>query len=69
MKKRVTEIKNQQQLLYEELEEIQQKCKHSRVNQKDSGNTGNYDPTADRYWTAYHCLLCDKKWIVNHFKY
>jgi len=66
MKKRVIEIKNEQQSLVEELQEIQRKCKHIRTNEKDCGNTGNYDPTADRYWTEYHCLMCDKKWIVYH---
>ncbi len=29
-------------------------------------NTGNYDPSADSYWTDHKCCLCDKRWTVFH---
>ena len=32
------------------------------VDVQHKGNTGNFDPSADSYWTEYHCKLCDKKW-------
>jgi uncharacterized lipoprotein len=25
-------------------------------------DTGNYDPSSDKYWTEFHCALCDKRW-------
>jgi hypothetical protein len=43
----------------DDIEDIQNKCKHSFVEKTYRGNTGNYD----RYWTEFYCPLCDKSWV------
>jgi len=62
----ITDLEQQITVLREKIKAIQDKCSHPKecVNEKCGGNTGNYDPTADCYWTDYHCSLCDKKWTV-----
>jgi len=43
---------------------IQGHCVHPKktVYKQTGANTGNYDPSADTYWTDYHCRICDKMW-------
>lgn len=43
----------------------QQKCKHSSFTKKHGSNTGNYDPTADCYWTECECNDCGHWWRVD----
>ena len=46
---------------------IQNDCNHPEdcVTKKHGGSTGNYDPYDDRYWTDFHCSLCDKRWTMD----
>ena len=62
MNKRVEQIKGHQEALHTELEYIQSKCKHNKATKKHRANTGNYDPSYDKYWTEFHCPICDKRW-------
>lgn len=41
---------------------IQHKCTHPDVIKEYKANTGNYDPSSDRYWINFHCPDCDKRW-------
>lgn len=49
------------------ISEIQEQCSHpeAAVTKKHGSNTGNYDPSADCYWTDFHCSLCDKRWQLD----
>lgn len=47
-----------------ELTALQELCEHPDVIIKHEGNTGNYDPSSDCYWTTYKCPDCDKYWTV-----
>jgi len=60
----VEEIKAKIKELEDQLEEIQDRCSHpaQAILAKNGSNTGNYDPSADSWWTDHHCRLCDKKW-------
>lgn len=51
--------------LYNQLEAHQKKCKHLKVVKTHGANTGNYDPSADCYWTDFDCPTCLKKWRVD----
>lgn len=51
--------------LEDELVKHQNKCKHKNATKKWGGNTGNYDPSADCYWTEFHCPTCLKRWTVD----
>lgn len=44
---------------------IQHKCTHPDVTKEYKANTGNYDPSADRYWINFHCPDCDKRWMED----
>ena len=44
---------------------VQSKCSHKKVEKKHRGDTGNYDPSNDRYWTEMYCPTCDKRWTVE----
>lgn len=61
---RVDEIKEAIKRLSNELKEIQDECSHPEacLIKEAHSNTGNYDPSCDRYWYTFHCTLCDKIW-------
>lgn len=46
------------------LNELQNACSHPKehVVTKYGANTGNYDPSADCYWTDNKCQLCGNWW-------
>ncbi len=54
--------------LYEAQKQLQALCVHPAhaVQIEHGSNTGNYDPSADSYWTDYKCCLCDKRWTEHH---
>lgn len=62
MKKSIGTIKLSILKLEAKLHGIQEACRHKRVEKKHCGDTGNYDPSNDRYWTEFKCLDCDKYW-------
>lgn len=68
MKKRIVEIDNEIELLNQEKEGIQLRCKHKKVNKKHYGDTGNFDPNDNCYWTRFHCPDCDKVWMEEGTK-
>ncbi len=37
-------------------------CTHRGAEKVHGSNTGNYDPSADCYWTDFHCRTCGKRW-------
>jgi hypothetical protein len=55
-------LKREIDTLYNELRKHQNKCKHKKAVKKHGSNTGNYDPSADCYWTDFYCPTCLKKW-------
>lgn len=57
LQKRMLELRSQ-------IKEIQEECSHpiAALDKTHKANTGNYDPSADRHWTEFHCRLCDKQW-------
>jgi hypothetical protein len=65
IKLRVEQIKLKIDSLYEELREIQDKCKHLNHSKVPNCNDGNYDPSRDRYWYDCHCYVCDKIWTED----
>lgn len=47
------------------LQALQEECKHPNAEKKYGSNTGNYDPSADCYWTDFRCHDCGKVWTVD----
>lgn len=37
-------------------------CTHRGAEKTHGSNTGNYDPSADCYWTDFHCRTCGRSW-------
>lgn len=58
-------IQRQIKELNDELIKHQDKCKHKKATKEYASNTGNYDPTADCYWTIFNCPTCLKRWSVD----
>lgn len=48
--------------LQKELAVVQATCKHVKATKKHWSDTGNYDPTQDKYYTDFECPTCLKKW-------
>ena len=47
------------------IRQFQTECLHPNVKKTHKADTGNYDPSNDRYWTEYECPDCDKRWDVD----
>lgn len=47
------------------LEMLQRVCTHPNKDVKYKSNTGNYDPSCDRYWIENKCPDCNKFWIED----
>ena len=69
MKRSVKKILEEIDALQNRLLKIQTKCEHLNATKESGGNTGNYDPSADRYWNKYSCPDCLKKWTVDTTSY
>lgn len=50
------------------IEDIQNNCLHENIIKKYYGDTGNYDPNDDSYYTDFHCLDCNKSWTEEGSK-
>jgi predicted GNAT superfamily acetyltransferase len=50
---------------WEKIRIIQENCPHKDVVTVHKGDTGNYDPSQDCYWTENKCPDCTKYWRVD----
>lgn len=62
MKPYLKALYSQRDAIRKKIKAFQEKCKHVHVEKKYGANTGNYDPSADCYWTEFTCLDCNKWW-------
>lgn len=62
---RADRINKRIQKAYKELADLQNSCPHTNVTRTPKANTGNYDPSADRYWYEFKCPDCGKFWIKD----
>lgn len=63
MKHSILQIDKEILALNQKRDRIQERCKHLKVEKSHHADTGNYDPRDNSYWTCFHCLNCDKKWV------
>ena len=63
MKPYIKGLYNQLDKLQLKIEAYQTKCQHSNAVKTPRADTGNYDPTNDRYWYECTCEDCNKYWI------
>ncbi len=68
-------VRKQREALYKKivtlklkLAQLQEECEHAFVEKKHHSNTGNYDPSADCYWTVFTCPDCVKVWTEDGSK-
>ena len=47
------------------IDALRESCLHPGATKTYKSNTGNYDPTCDRYWTEHNCPECGKFWTVD----
>jgi hypothetical protein len=62
---RVRTIYRHIEKLNAELKAIQETCLHPRVEKTPHSDTGNYDPSCDRYWYDCECPDCDLYWTED----
>ena len=67
---RIEELEAQIKSICEEIKTIQDACSHpdACLAKEHEGDTGNYDPSEDGYWTNFTCGLCRKKWTEDGTK-
>lgn len=56
------EIRRRIEAANRDMMQLQALCQHPDAEKKHGSNTGNYDPSADSYWTDYNCPDCSKRW-------
>ena len=61
-------IQEQIDTLYNELKEIQKRCKHLKATKKYNGNSGHFCSADDSYWIDCYCPTCLKKWVVYDYE-
>lgn len=63
----VYKLYNDIEKIKKRISKIQEKCEHPKHSVKsiNGSNTGNYDPSADSWWTDHHCSICNKKWYTK----
>lgn len=64
-KKKAADICAQIAKLSEELDQLREKCRHTNTVHQYKSDTGNYDPSHDRYWITFRCYDCGKFWIKD----
>lgn len=50
-----------------ELADLQEACQHVNATHTNKSSTGNYDPSADQYWTTHKCADCGKVWTTDQY--
>lgn len=46
---------------------LQALCTHPDAEHVNHASTGNYDPSADSYWTDHKCPDCGKCWMTDQY--
>jgi len=67
---KILELRQEIEERQKTIDRIQAACSHLEdcVIKDNKGNTGNWDPSQDSYWTEFHSELCDKHWIEEGSK-
>jgi len=55
-------IDRREERLARELNKLQALCNHPNLEKTYKSDTGNYDPSADSYWTEHRCPDCRARW-------
>jgi hypothetical protein len=62
---RIRVLNKESKLIAKEIAKIQRGCPHQNASYTYKGNTGNYDPSCDRYWVEVKCKDCQKQWDMD----
>ena len=57
----------EQKVLSKKIKNIKKQCKHPEKDCQyvNRGDTGNWCPSDDSYWTNHYCARCDTQWITD----
>ena len=50
-----------------DIKALQAECMHVNAEHINRASTGNYDPSADEYWTDHNCHDCGKFWKTDQY--
>lgn len=62
MKPYMKGLLNQMSKISAKIQAFQERCKHTNIQRIPRGDTGNYDPSNDRYWNDCLCQDCNRRW-------
>jgi hypothetical protein len=60
-----TRIEDKIAALRAQLLALQESCPHPELDVTHRADTGNYDPSCNRYWIEYWCPDCDLHWTED----
>lgn len=63
--KKYQSIKKKIAALESNLKELRSACSHNDAISVYRADTGNYDPSQNRYWVEYTCPHCEYFWIED----
>lgn len=58
-------IEKRRDKAYAELKALHVICPHVNASHVNKASTGNYDPSADSYWTEHKCMDCGWFWTTD----
>lgn len=69
LKRAKAELEAAERAYHAKLRMVQRRCKHKHGTRIARSNSGNYDPSADRYWFELRCPQCEYYEVVDQDKY
>lgn len=62
LQKQIEKERLKLQKLYAKIDELKKQCTHPDLVGEYGANTGNYDPSCDKYWVQFECPCCGERW-------
>jgi hypothetical protein len=62
LQKQMDKLRQKISKLCIELEDLKGQCTHPDLIGEYGANTGNYDPSCDKYWVQFYCPCCGERW-------
>lgn len=67
MLKSLIKLEKELSKINKKIQEIREKCPHpdKTLEKINIGDTGNYDPSSDRYYSNFFCARCGERWTED----
>lgn len=65
IRSQLNQLSHKLEKTHHDIRTLQQLCTHPGLKKMHKADTGNYDPSANRYWIVFECPDCGKKWVED----